>query len=68
MFILTILEKIKKKRLIFFQGIVTSSWKMVNYQEARVKLINAQLIKLESSAENKARTTLRLNTRNFEDY
>ena len=41
---------------------------MVNYQEARVKLINAQLIKLESSAENKARTTLRLNTRNFEDY
>ena len=40
---------------------------MANYQEARVKLINTQLIKLKSAAKNKTRTILRLNKKNFED-
>ena len=33
---------------------------MVNYQEARVKLTNTQLIKLKSAVKNNIRTTLRL--------
>ena len=40
---LTILEKIKEMRLKFSQGSVTVLWKMVSYQEARVKLTNTQL-------------------------
>ena len=40
---------------------------MANYQEARVKLINAQLNKLRSAAKNKTGTILRLNKKNFED-
>ena len=40
---------------------------MINYQEARVKLINIQLNKLKSAAKNKKETTLRLTKKNFED-
>ena len=39
---------------------------MASYQEARVKLTNTQLSSLKSEAENKARTILRLNKKNFE--
>ena len=53
MFVLKILEKIKKKRLKFSQGSVTVLQKMANYQEARVKLTNTRLNKLKSAAENK---------------
>ena len=34
---------------------------MANYQEARLKLTNTQLNKLNSAAKNKAGTILRLN-------
>ena len=40
---------------------------MTYYQEARVKLTNKQLNKLNSEAKNKTRTILRLNKKNFED-
>ena len=40
---------------------------MTNYQEAIVKLTNAHLNKLKSSAKNKTGTTLRLTKKNFED-
>ena len=40
---------------------------MANYQEARVKLTNAQLNKLKSVAKNQTGTILRLNKKNFED-
>ena len=40
---------------------------MVNYQEARFKLTNAQLNKLKLAAKYKAGTKLRLNKKNFED-
>ena len=38
MFVLTILEKTKETRSKFSQGSVTVLWKMVSYQETRVKL------------------------------
>ena len=40
---------------------------MANYQEARVKLTNAQLNKSKSAAKYKIGTILRLNEKNFED-
>ena len=40
---------------------------MANYQEARGKLTNTQLNKLNSATENKTGTILRLNKKNFED-
>ena len=40
---------------------------MVNYQEARFELTNAQLNKLKLAAKYKAETKLRLNKKNFED-
>ena len=40
---------------------------MTNYQEARVKRKNTQLNKLKSPANNKTRTLLRINKKNFED-
>ena len=40
---------------------------MVIYQEARVKLTNAQLNKLQSAAKNKKGAILRLNMKNFDD-
>ena len=39
---------------------------MANYQEARVKLTNAQLEKLKSAAKNKTGTKLKINKINFE--
>ena len=40
---------------------------MANYKEARVKLTNTQLNKLQSAAKNKTGTISRLNKKNFED-
>ena len=40
---------------------------MTNYQEARVKLRNAQVNKSKSAANNKTETILRLNKKNLED-
>ena len=40
---------------------------MASYQEARVKLTNAQLNKLKSAAKNKTGTKLKLNKKNLED-
>ena len=40
---------------------------MVNYQEARVKLTNAQLNKLKSAAKNKTGKILRIKKNDFED-
>ena len=40
---------------------------MTNYQEARVKLINTQLNKLKSAANNKAGTISRTIKKNFQD-
>ena len=54
MFVLTILEKNKETRLKFSQGSVTVLSKIVNYQEARVKLTNTQLNKLKSTAKRQA--------------
>ena len=51
MFVLTVLEKIKKTRLKFSQGSLTLLWKMTNCEEARVKLTNTQLDKLKSAAK-----------------
>ena len=39
---------------------------MVNYQEARVKLTNAQLNKLIAAAKKKTRPILRINKKNFQ--
>ena len=66
MFVLIILEKTKGRRLIFFQGSVMVLQKMVNYEEARVKLTNIQLSKLKSSAKNKTGATLRITKKNFQ--
>ena len=40
---------------------------MENYEEARVKLTNAQLNKLKSTATNKTGTTLRITKKKFQD-
>ena len=40
---------------------------MANYQEARVKLRNAQLNKLKSPGKNKTGTILRSNKKKFQD-
>ena len=40
MFVLTILGNIKEKKLNFSQVSVSVLWEMVNYEEARVGLIN----------------------------
>ena len=39
---------------------------MVSYEEARVKLTNAQLIKLKPAAKNKTGTTLWITKKNFQ--
>ena len=38
---------------------------MINYQEARVNLINTQINKLKSATKNMTRTILRLSKKNF---
>ena len=40
---------------------------MVIYEEARIKLLNAQLNKLKSAAKNKTRTTSRITKKNFQE-
>ena len=40
--------------------------KMENYQEAKVKLTNTQLNKLNSAAKNKTGTILRINKENVQ--
>ena len=40
---------------------------MTNCQEARVKLTNTQLNKVNFAAKNRAGTILRINKKNFED-
>ena len=67
MFVLTILEEIKKTKLNFSQGRVTVLWKMINCEEARVKQTNTQLNKLKSAAKNKTGTISIINQINFED-
>ena len=67
MFVLTILEKIKKTRLKFSQGSVTVLWKIANYKEERFKLTKTQLNKLRSAAKYKTGTTLRITKKNFQD-
>ena len=64
MFILTIFEKIKEKRLKFSQGSVTVLQIMENYQEAIVTLTNTQLSKLKFAAKNKTDVILRINKEN----
>ena len=51
MFVLTILDKFVETRLKFSQGSVIALYKMVNYEEARVKLPNCQLNKLKSTVK-----------------
>ena len=46
MFVLTVLEKMEKRRPTFSQGSVTVLKKMGNYEEARDELANMQLNKL----------------------
>ena len=53
MFVLTVLEKIKEARLKFSQGKITVLQKMVNYEEALVKLTNSRLKILNSAAKSK---------------
>ena len=61
MLVLTILEKIREMRLKFSQVSLTVLQKILNYQDARVKLTSTQLNKLKSAAKNK-----RMNKNNFE--
>ena len=59
MFILMILEQIKKTSLKFSQGSVTVLYIMANYQEAVIKVTNFQLNKLKSAPKHKTGTTLK---------
>ena len=67
MSVLTVLEKIKEKRLKYSQGSATVLLKMSNYRKARAKLTKTQLNKLKSAAKKKTGTPLRLNKKKFED-
>ena len=67
MFVLAILQEIKETRLTISQGSVTVLKKRSNYEEARVKLTNNQLEKLESAAKNKAEAILRITEKNVQD-
>ena len=40
---------------------------MTNYEEAKVKLITAELSKLKSVSKNKTRTTLKTTKKKFQD-
>ena len=66
MFVLTILEKNQSNKIKIFSRKCNSIIKMVNYQEARVKLTNIKLKKLKSAAKIKKGTLLRLTKKNFE--
>ena len=67
MFVLVISEKINETRLNFYQEIVTVLWMMVSYQEARVKLTDAQLNKLKSEGKNKTGTILMIHKKNLKN-
>ena len=60
MFVLMVLEKIKEARLKFSQGKITVLQKMVNYEEAWVKLTNSRLKILNSAAKSRTRKTLKI--------
>ena len=66
MFFLTILEKIKRTRLNISRGNSRVSWKMVNYEEARVKLTKTQW-KYWYLSKKKTGTTLRITKKTFQD-
>ena len=40
---------------------------MVNYKEGRFRLTNTELNKLKSTAKNRARATLRITKKNFQE-
>ena len=67
MFVLTILEKTKERRLTFSQRSQRVLYKMASYEEERVKLTNTQLNRLKSAANNNTETTLRITNKNFQD-
>ena len=67
MFVLTILEKTKERRLTFSQRSQRVLYKMASYEEERVKLTNTQLNRLKSAANNNTETTLRITSKNFQD-
>ena len=59
-------SKNQKNDIRIFSGKRNSIIKMENYQEAKVKLTNTQLNKLNSAAKNKAGTILRINKENVQ--
>ena len=60
MFVLTILEKITEAIQKVSQGSVTVLWKMINYEEGRVKLTSTQLNKLKPFGKGNIGTKLRI--------
>ena len=66
MFSSTILEKIKEKGMTFFQGSAAVLQKMANYEEARVKLANTQLKKIESATKNETGAKLIITKKNLQ--
>ena len=67
MFVLTVLEKIKETKSKFLQRSATVLQKIASYEEAIVKLKNAQLNKLKSVAKSKTGATLTITKKNFQD-
>ena len=59
-------SKNQKNDIRIFSGKPNSIIKMENYQEAKVKLTNTQLNKLNSAAKNKTGTILRINKENVQ--
>ena len=59
-------SKNQKNDIRIFSGKHNSIIKMENYQEAKVKLTNTQLNKLDSAAKNKTGTILRINKENVQ--
>ena len=66
MFVLTILVKIKETILTFCQRSVTVLKMLANYEEARVKLTNTQINKLEPAKELNTGTKLRWTRKTFD--
>ena len=59
-------SKNQKNDIRIFSGKRNSIIKMENYEEAKVKLTNTQLNKLDSAAKNKTGTILRINKENVQ--
>ena len=55
------------KFLKFSQGSVKFLQKIANFEEARVKLTNNQLKKLESTSKSKTGTTFKITKKNSQD-